>query len=118
MKKSIFVLTALCLCFSLTLAFAGHRDRDDHGPSSPPPQGYVSPSGGSLNANQIAQNLSMITGVAISPLLGVGVVGAWQYYHTPPEQRAKLSWYSDPLFFIPALLLVSRTAAGSSCPPR
>ena len=60
-----------------------------------------------MSAKQIAQNLSMITGVAISPLLGVSVVGAYQFYTAKtPEARARLSWYSSPWFFVPALLLV------------
>ena len=55
----------------------------------------------------IAQNLSLLTGVALSPLMGVSGVGAWQYWQAKtPEQKTKLPWYANPLFFIPALLLV------------
>lgn len=56
----------------------------------------------------IAQTLSVITGVAISPLLGVGAVGCYQYYHAQgdPEKTAKLPWFASPLFWVPALLLV------------
>jgi hypothetical protein len=40
---------------------------------------------------QIAQTLSMITGVAISPLLGVSAVGWYQWHNAKtPEQKAKL----------------------------
>jgi len=50
----------------------------------------------------------MITGVAISPLMGVGAVGAWQYFHaTTPEQKQQLHWFSNPLFWVPALLLAA-----------
>ncbi len=56
---------------------------------------------------EAAQAISTITGVAISPLLGVGGVGVWKYYKTPPEKRAKLAWYAQPWFWVPALLLVS-----------
>ena len=46
---------------------------------------------------QIAQTISLITGVAISPLMGVGVVGAWQYFQAKtPEQKAKLPWFANP----------------------
>ena len=39
---------------------------------------------------QIAQTLSMITGVAISPLLGVSAVGCYQYFKcNSDEQKAK-----------------------------
>lgn len=55
---------------------------------------------------EAAQALSTITGVAISPLMGVSGVGAWKYFHTAPEQRATLSWYAQPYFWVPAILLV------------
>lgn len=56
---------------------------------------------------QAAETLSMITGVAISPLLGVGAVGCYQYLKTPKEQKHKLHWFAQPWFFIPALLIVT-----------
>ena len=56
---------------------------------------------------EAAQAISTITGVAISPLLGVSGVGAWKYYKTPPEKRANLAWYAQPWFWVPALLLVT-----------
>ena len=55
---------------------------------------------------QAAETLSQITGIAISPLLGVGAVGAYRYLHTPEKERASLSWYANPMFWIPALLVV------------
>jgi hypothetical protein len=56
---------------------------------------------------ELAQTISLITGVAISPLLGVGAVGAWKYFaaHTAVE-RAHLPWFAQPWFWIPALILV------------
>ena len=57
---------------------------------------------------QMAQTLSQITGVAISPLLGVGVVGAMQYYRAKTEeQKARLPWFASPMFWVPALLVVA-----------
>lgn len=57
---------------------------------------------------QMAQTLSQITGVAISPLMGVGVVGAIQYYRAKTEeQKAKLPWFANPKFWVPALLVVA-----------
>ncbi len=56
---------------------------------------------------QIAQTLSTITGVAISPLLGVGAVGCYQYFKAEtPEQKAKLPWFANPLFWVPAFLVI------------
>ena len=60
----------------------------------------------------IAQTLSTITGVAISPLLGVGGVGCYQYFKAKSaEERARLPWFANPLFWVPALLLVAACAA-------
>jgi len=59
---------------------------------------------------EAARTLSTITGVAISPLLGVGAVGAYDYWRTPKEKRANLHWYARPHFWIPALLLVGLVA--------
>jgi hypothetical protein len=58
---------------------------------------------------EAAQTLSLITGVAISPLLGVGAVGCYEYIKNaqlPEAQRRSLHWYAQPWFWIPALLLV------------
>lgn len=63
-------------------------------------------SGGPTPGLELAQTVSMITGVAISPLLGVGAVGAWKYFGTRGEARARLPWFSQPWFWLPALLLV------------
>jgi len=60
---------------------------------------------------EMAQALSTITGVAISPLLGVSAVGAWQYYQAAtPAQRAKLPWFAQPWFWVPAFLIVALCA--------
>ena len=56
---------------------------------------------------EIAKTITLITGVAISPLLGVGAYGAWTYFDTPAEKKAELSWYARPMFWIPALLVVA-----------
>lgn len=70
---------------------------------------------------QIAKTLSEVTGVAISPLLGVGVIGAIQYSKAKTaEQKAKLPWFANPWFFIPALVVVAlcfiKDTAGTALP--
>ena len=55
---------------------------------------------------EAAQALSTITGVAISPLMGVGAVGAYKYFKTPEAKRGNLPWFAQPWFWAPALLLV------------
>ncbi len=56
----------------------------------------------------LANAISIITGTAISPLLGVSAVGAWKYFRVEtPQQRARLPWFAQPWFWIPAFVLVT-----------
>jgi hypothetical protein len=80
----------------------------------PPAAGATAPaeSASSTNAatpgTELAHAISEITGVAISPLLGVSAVGAWRYFHAQtPQQRARLPWFAQPWFWIPAFVLVT-----------
>ncbi|MCX6934416.1 MAG: hypothetical protein NTZ29_17310, partial [Verrucomicrobia bacterium] len=70
----------------------------------------------------IAGAISTVTGMAISPLLGTGAYGAYQYFSaTTPEQKAALPWFAQWAFFGPALLIVGACAAkdalGAAVPP-
>lgn len=53
-------------------------------------------SGEKLPGVELAAGLSEITGVAISPMLGVSAVGAWRYYRAPEQARPRLPWYCQP----------------------
>lgn len=72
-------------------------------------------------AKKMAHALSEITGVAISPLLGMGAVGCVKYFKATPEQRDKLPWFTSPLFWIPAFVIVGlcflKDAAGATVLP-
>jgi len=69
--------------------------------------GTPHPAKASTPGTELARAVSTITGVAISPLLGAGAVGAWQYARAKtPEQREKLPWFAQPWFWVPALIIV------------
>jgi hypothetical protein len=73
-------------------------------------------------AAPIANALSTITGIAISPLLGTGVYGAYQWWSAKDAAaRQALPWYAQAGFWVPALLLVGVCAAkdafGAVIPP-
>lgn len=87
------ILVLLALAFTVTsLAAAGQ---------SAPPRAATS-----LPGREIAETISTVTGVAISPLLGVGAYGAYKYWQTPEDRRAGLPWFAQPWFWVPALIVV------------
>src|SRR3974377_211404 len=55
---------------------------------------------------KISTALATVTSTAISPLVGVCVIGAWQYYHTPKAQRNQLPLIQKPKFWIPIIVLL------------
>lgn len=70
----------------------------------------------------IAVAISTITGIAISPLLGTGLYGAYQYFAAKDDvARAALPWFAQVSFWLPALLIVAVCAAkdafGTVVPP-
>ena len=107
MKKILLTLAALWLCAGLVTARAATKVEEAPAKSKAP-------------GAQFAQNISTLTGVAISPLLGTGAYGAVKYYRTPPEKRANLPWFAQPIFWVPALLLVGlcfiKDTAGTALP--
>jgi hypothetical protein len=111
MTKRLIISIALALC---AMIFTANAQSSAGGAGS-------NASGGNLPGAQIAKTISMITGVAISPLLGVSVVGYLDYRDAKtPEQKAKLPWYANPMFFGPAFVLVAlcfvKDTAGTALP--
>lgn len=71
---------------------------------------------------ELAAMATQITGIAISPLLGVSAVGAYQYFQADtPEKKAKLPWFANPAFWAVGFLVVAavatKDAAGAALPP-
>lgn len=71
---------------------------------------------------ELAAMATQVTGIAISPLLGVSAVGAYQWFQaSTPEQKAALPWFASPAFWAVGLLLVGavafKDAGGAALPP-
>jgi len=63
-------------------------------------------------AAPLATAVSTVTGIAISPLLGTGAYGAYQWFTAKDEAaRAALPWFAHLAFWLPALLVVGACAA-------
>ena len=58
------------------------------------------------SGEKVSTALATITSTAISPLVGVCVIGMWQYYRTPPELRDQLPVIQKPKFWIPIMVLL------------
>jgi hypothetical protein len=54
----------------------------------------------------LSEGVSEITGVAISPLLGVSALGAWKYWQTEAALRPRLPWYCHPYVWGTGLALL------------
>jgi hypothetical protein len=57
----------------------------------------VLPSTDRLPGVDLAEGVSQLTGVAISPLLGVSSVGLWRWWQTPEAARSGLPWFCHPI---------------------
>lgn len=98
MKRLAPLVLALC-CAVLPLSSARAAEAKKAAPAAKTP------------GIELATMASQVTGIAISPLLGVSGVGAYQYFKaSTPEEKAKLPWFAQVSFWLPALLLVGLCA--------
>jgi len=106
MKKRLGILLAAILGLSVLLGHAETRSATAPAATAP--------------GAQLAQQISLLTGIAITPLLGTSGYGLYKWWQTPADQRAKLPWFAQPWFWLPALLLVAvcfiKDTAGSALP--
>jgi len=74
-----------------------------------------------LPGKTVAEAVTEVTGVAISPLLGMSVVGAWTYYWAEDHMRARLPWYCHPYVWGTGLVLIGlcflKDFLGTAAPP-
>ncbi len=71
---------------------------------------------------ELAALATQVTGIAISPMLGVSAVGAYQWMQAgTPEEKAALPWFANPSFWALGILMVGAVAAkdafGATLPP-
>jgi len=109
MKKSLSIVIAMVLCWS---AFTVRAE-------SQPANYPASKAPGAV----LAQNISLLTGIAISPLLGSSAYGFYKWYqwqNAPEEQRTSLPWFAQVWFWLPGLLIVAvcfiKDTAGNALP--
>jgi hypothetical protein len=115
MKKRLWLLVALLLLALVPLIPLVARAADSK-PAPAPASSSTTP------GVALAQGVSTVTGVAISPLLGISAVGAWQWWQAKTdEQKARLPWFAQPWFWLCGLGLVGAVAAkdvlGAATPP-
>ncbi|HEY5551934.1 MAG TPA: hypothetical protein VIK52_08595 [Opitutaceae bacterium] len=77
--------------------------------------------GSSAAGTKLAATISQVTGIAISPLLGVSALGAYKYFSANTEaEKADLPWYGQPMYWLSGLLIVGAIAfkdiAGAAVP--
>lgn len=69
---------------------------------------------------ELAKSVTLVTGVPISPLLGVSGLGALRYFRTPEALRPQLPWYARPWFwgsgFALVFLFAANTTIGAAVP--
>lgn len=98
----LMAFAAVLACVVVPLAFSATTNAPpnlkDHSPGAP-----------------VASAISTVTGVAISPLLGTGAYGAYQWFNAKDDAaRAALPWFAQMKFWLPALILVGLCAAKDS----
>lgn len=69
----------------------------------------------------LSVSLAQLTGASMSPLLGVGLHGAWVYWRTDSAQRDSLAWHYQPWFWGAMLAVVVcfffKSTIGEAAPP-
>lgn len=75
----------------------------------------------SAAGTKLASTISQVTGIAISPLLGVSALGAYKYFAASTDaEKANLPWYGQPMYWLSGLLIVGAIAfkdiAGAAVP--
>jgi hypothetical protein len=65
---------------------------------------------------RIATEIATLTGVSISPLLGMSVLGAARWLRAPPDARPALPWWQQPEFWGIGLAVLAALFLGDKVP--
>lgn len=84
-------------------------------PAAPPPSVAAFQAEYGLG-EELATQLTDAVGIGITPLFGMGVLGAWKWIYTAQDLRGSLPWYQQPWFWTPLLLLVGVSVIGDRIP--
>lgn len=106
MKTSLSLLLAVLFGLSTLSAFAE---------TAPAPAASSKAPGAAL-----AQQISLLTGIAITPLFGSSAYGCYLWCKAPEGQKTNLPWFAHPWFWVPGLLIVAvcfiKDTAGNALP--
>lgn len=108
---------AAILCFALLLATLAAQTvpTADPGTALDPKTTHAM-----LRGQQLSEAVATVTSTAISPLLGVCVLGAYEYFKTSEAERHKLPSYTSPWFWVPVavllILILSKDTIGGAAP--
>jgi len=98
-------LVAVTLIAAAGPRLAAQEGREPAGSGSVPPVA-VSPATEHFHAaQQIAEVITLATGIPVSPLVGVSGLGAYRWWSTPVERRGALPWYARPPYWGTGLFL-------------
>lgn len=102
-------VSIVCLLFGMLAVFGASLQAATAGAPAKTSVGDKSP------AAAVSKTVAVVTGVAISPLLGTGALGLYENWQAKtPEEKAALPWYAQWSFIIPALGIVGVCAAKDS----
>lgn len=94
-RPAIYILLALVICWGKPVYAEENNSTSDNGFDELILTGEV-----------IALEISKVTGFAISPILGISVLGAYTYYTTPPAERGQVPWHARVEFWGPLLAVL------------
>ncbi len=107
------------ILFSLAMVFASGPAAAQAGNQPSPSQAEYSTPATTMtpiSSAEVADQFVKLTGVAITPVLGMTVIGAASWLRTPEPDRSNLPWYSHPLFWGVGITLILVVWVGHRAP--